>query len=167
MKLFYVLIIIHIFFSLQQSPLQSQNKFPDIFKNNKEEVKIQIDPNDMKDIDLNYAISSISKLFNDEIFNISMEINNLINNTLIINSELSTNTESEKIEIKQMLNELDKLKKRYKRNIIFSYAIGSIILVTFFIIFCYDSINNKKRKYIRGYKNPSLTKNENNQLDID
>ena len=96
-----------------------------------------------------------------------MEINNLINNTLSNNSELFTNNESEKKEIKQMLNELNKLKKRYKRNIIFSYANGSIILVTFFIIFCYDSINNKKRKYIRGYKNPSLTKNENNQLDID
>ena len=95
-----------------------------------------------------------------------MEINNLINYTLSNNNELLTNTESEKKEIKQMLNELNKLKKRYKRNIIFSYA-SSIILVTFFIIFCYDSINNKKRKYIRGYKNPSLTKNENNQLDID
>ena len=167
MKLFYVLIIIHIFFSLQQNPFQSQKRFSDIFKNNKEEVKIQIDPNDIKDIDLNDAISSISKLFNNEIFNISMEINNLINNTLSNNSELFTNNESEKKEIKQMLNELNKLKKKYKRNIIFSYAIGSIILVTFFIIFCYDSINNKKRKYIRGYKNPSLTKNENNQLDID
>ena len=72
MKLFYVLIIIHIFFSLQQNPFQSQKRFSDIFKNNKEEVKIQIDQNDIKDLDLrNTKIEAYYHSFEEKPFNSS------------------------------------------------------------------------------------------------
>ena len=159
MKFFHVQIIICIFFSIQQN-LTNKNI------NNDEEEKVPIGQNDIKNINLEEAVSNISKLFNDKIYNMNMQINNLINNTLNTQGQLLNNSELEQQEIKEMLKEINKLKKRYKRNLIFSYAICSIILFTFFIFYCTDNLNNRNRKNLTGYKNPVQIKNENTQLDI-
>ena len=159
MKFFHVQIIICILFSIQQN-LTNMNL------NNDEEEKVPIGQNDIKNINLEEAVSNISKLFNDKIYNMNMQINNLINNTLNTQGQLLNNSELEQQEIKEMLKEINKLKKRYKRNLIFSYAICSIILFTFFIFYCTDNLNNRNRKNLTGYKNPVQIKNENTQLDI-
>ena len=159
MKFFHVQIIICILFSIQQN-LTNKNI------NNDEEEKVPIGQNDIKNINLEEAVSNISKLFNDKIYNMNMQINNLINNTLNTQGQLLNNSELEQQEIKEMLKEINKLKKRYKRNLIFSYAICSIILFTFFIFYCTDNLNNRNRKNLTGYKNPVQIKNENTQLDI-
>ena len=159
MKFFHVQIIICILFSIQQN-LTNKNI------NNNEEEKFPIGQNDIKNINLEEAVSNISKLFNDKIYNMNMQINNLINNTLNTQGQLLNNSELEQQEIKEMLKEINKLKKRYKRNLIFSYAICSIILFTFFIFYCTDNLNNRNRKNLTGYKNPVQIKNENTQLDI-
>ena len=70
----------------------------------------------------------------------NIQINNMINNTLYAQEQISKNSETEQEEIKEMLIEIKKLKKRYKRNMIFSYIIVSIILFTFFIFYCNDSL---------------------------
>ena len=159
MKFFYVQIIICIFFSIQQN-LTNKNI------NNDEEEKVPIGQNDIKNINLEEAVSNISKLFNDKIYNMNIQINNMINNTLNTQGQLLNNSVLEQQEIKEMLKEINKLKKRYKRNLIFSYAICSIILFTFFIFYCTDNLNNRNRKNLTGYKNPVQIKNENTQLDI-
>ena len=159
MKFFHVQIIICIFFSIQQN-LTNKNI------NNDEEEKVPIGQNDIKNINLEEAVSNISKLFNDKIYNMNMQINNLINNTLNTQGQLLNNSELEQKEIKEIIKEINKLKKRYKRNLIFSYAICSIILFTFFIFYCTDNLNNRNRKNLTGYKNPVQIKNENTQLDI-
>ena len=159
MKFFYVQMIICLFFSIQQN-------LPNKYINNEEEEKVPIGQNDIKNINLEEAVSNISKLFNDKIYNMNIQINNMINNTLNTQGQLLNNSELEQQEIKEMLKEINKLKKRYKRNLIFSYAICSIILFTFFIFYCTDNLNNRNRKNLTGYKNPVQINNENTQLDI-
>ena len=133
------------------------------FENYDEEEDPGIESLDIKDLDFSDALTNISKVFNDKILDMSMQINNLINHTLDSQSELFKKAKLEQKDIKKMLKEIKKLKERYKRNVIFSYIIGSIILFTFFIFYW---LNHKKSKIIKGYKNPVQTQNENNQLDI-
>ena len=133
------------------------------FEDYDEEEDMQIEPIDVKDLNFSDALTNISKVFNDKILDMSMQINNLINHTLDSQSELFKKAKLEQKDIKKMLKEIKKLKERYKRNVIFSYIIGSIILFTFFIFYC---LNHKKSKIIKGYKNPVQSQNENNQLDI-
>ena len=65
-----------------------------------------------------------------------------------------------------MLTEIDILKTRYRKNMIFSYIIGTIIIVTFLIFYYTDHINRRRTRKYAGYKNPVQNENENNQLDI-
>ena len=142
MKIFYVQILIYIHFSLQQN-------------------------NDIKETNLDKAVSNITELLKKKLINLSSQINNMINNTLNAQEQLFKNADSEKKLMRSMLKEIKTLKKRYKRNMIFSYVIGTIILFTFFVFYCCDNINKRKANKMKGYKNPSQTENENTQLDID
>ena len=136
MKFIYVQLLICILFSFQQNILNDNDDFED-------EEKVQIGLDDIKEnkeLNLDDTVSKISKLFYDKIDNMNIQINNMINNTLYAQEQISKNSETEQEEIKEMLIEIKKLKKRYKRNMIFSYIIVSIILFTFFIFYCNDSL---------------------------
>ena len=111
--------------------------------------------------------SNITELLNKKLINLKSQIINMINNKLNSQEQLFEKADSEQKIIKSMLTEINYLKKRYKRNMIFSYVIGSIILFTFFVFYCYDNLNKRKAKKMRGYKNPSQIQNENTQLDIE
>ena len=95
------------------------------------------------------------------------KINGLINDTLNEQDQIIKDAESEQITIKEMLNEINLLKKRYRRNMIFSYIIGIIILVTFIYFYWTDHLNRRRTRKYAGYKNPVQSENENNQIDIE
>ena len=136
MKIFYIQILLYIHFSFQQ------NK-------------------DIKDVNLDKVVSNITDLLKKKLINWSSQINNMINNTLNSQEQLFKNADSEQKLMKSMLEEINNLKKRYRRNMIFSYVIGTIILFTFFVFYCCDNINKRKAYKMRGYRNPSQIENEN------
>ena len=74
MKIFLIQLIISVLFSLQQNPLDS---IP-----NDKQIKVEDIKNEIKNLNLESAISKISGLFQDQIFNLTEKINNLINSTL-------------------------------------------------------------------------------------
>ena len=73
----------------------------------------------------------------------NIQINNMINNTLYAQEQISKNSETEQEEIKEMLIEIKKLKKRYKRNMIFSY-----IIVIRIISILYNLLTNQPKRLI-------------------
>ena len=161
MKFFCFQILICILFSFQQNVLNDNDDFED-----EEKVQIGVDYiKENKELNLDDAVSKISKLFDDKINNMNIQINNIINNTLYTQEQISKNSEQEQEEVKEMLIEIKKLKQRYKRNMIFSYIIASIILFTFFIFYCNDSLKRKRKNNVK-YKNLGQLSNENTQLDI-
>ena len=161
MKFFCVQILICILFSFQQNVLNDNDDFED-----EEKVQIGVDYiKENKELNLDDTVSKISKLFDYKINNMNIQINNIINNTLYTQEQISKNSEQEQEEVKEMLIEIKKLKQRYKRNMIFSYIIASIILFTFFIFYCNDSLKRKRKNNVK-YKNLGQLSNENTQLDI-
>ena len=159
MKVFYLQLIISILFSLQQNLLDNINK--------DEKIKIEDIKNGINGLDFEDAVTNISNLFEQQIFHLTAKINNLINDTLNQQEQIINKAESEQLLYKDILSEINVLKQRYRRNMIFSYIIGSIILFTFFVFYCTDNLRRRKqRKYI-GYKNPVQAANDNNQLDLE
>ena len=127
MKFFNVLLIliISIIFSVQD------NKFNFLGNIHKEDqIKIIDIQNALNALNFENAFSNISKILS----NLSLKINDLINSTLYSQEEILKEQEEE-LFIKEMLSEIDYLKKRYKRNKIFSFIIITIILITFFYFY--------------------------------
>ena len=139
MKFIYVQLLICILFSFQQNNYNDNDDFED-------EEKVQIGLDDIKEnkeLNLDDAVSKISKLFYDKIDNMNIQINNMINNTLYAQEQISKNSETEQEEIKEMLIEIKKLKKRYKRNMIFSYIIRIISIL-------YNLLTNQPKRLINN-----------------
>ena len=99
-------------------------------------------------------------------FNLTSKINELINDTLYSKEQI-LKEEEEELFIKEILSEIDNLKKRYKKNKIFSYINGAVILITFILFYWKDHLNRSKRGRYKGLKNPASTDSENNQLVIE
>ena len=163
MKVFYYELIISVLFSFQQN-----NHIYNIINNNKDDQKrLEEIQRGLKDLNFEKAVSNITNLFKDQIFSLTGKINDLINDTLNEQDQIIKDAESEQITIKEMLNEINLLKKRYRRNMIFSYIIGIIILVTFIYFYWTDHLNRRRTRKYAGYKNPVQSENENNQIDIE
>ncbi len=158
MKIFLIQLIISVLFSLQQNPLDS---IP-----NDKQIKVEDIKNEIKNLNLESAISKISGLFQDQIFNLTEKINNLINSTLKEQDKIIDTAISEQIYVKDLLSEINSLKQRYRRNMIFSYILGSFILITFVAFYCNDCLKRRKENNFVGYKNPGQSRNANTQLDI-
>ena len=139
MKVFYYELIISVLFSFQQ-----YNHIYNIINNNKDDQKrLEEIQRGLKDLNFEKAVSNITNLFKDQILSLTGKINDLINDTLNEQDQIIKDAESEQITIKEMLNEINLLKKRYRRNMIFSYIIGIIILVTFIYFYWTDHLNIK------------------------
>ena len=162
MKVFYFELIISILFSFQQ-----YNIYNSINSNKDDQKRLEEIQRGLKDLNFEKAVSNITNLFKDQILSLTGKINGLINDTLKEQDQIISDAESEQITIKEMLTEINLLKKRYRRNMIFSYIIGIIILVTFIYFYCTDHLNRRRTRKYAGYKNPVQTENENNQLDIE
>ena len=65
--------------------------------------------------------SNITELLNKKLINLKSQIINMINNKLNSQEQLFEKADSKQKIIKSMLTEINYLKKRYKRNMIFSY----------------------------------------------
>ena len=157
MKFFNVLLIliISIIFSIQDNKF---NFLGNIHKD--DQIKIIDIQNALNALNFENAVSNISKILS----NLSLKINDLINSTLYSREEILKEQEEE-LFIKEMLSEIDYLKKRYKRNKIFSFIIITIILITFFYFYSNDHLTRTRRRRYYGYKNASID-NESNQLEI-
>ena len=158
MKVFYFELIISFLFTFQQNNINNINK--------DDQKRLEDIQKGLKDLNFENAVSNISNLFQNKIFILTEKINNLINNTLAEQEQIIKDAESEQLVIKEMLTEIDILKTRYRKNMIFSYIIGTIIIVTFLIFYYTDHINRRRTRKYAGYKNPVQNENENNQLDI-
>ena len=157
MKFFNVLLIliISIIFSVQDNKF---NFLDNIHKD--DQIKIIDIQNALNALNFENAVSNISKILS----NLSLKINDLINSTLYSREEILKEQEEE-LFIKEMLSEIYYLKKRYKRNKIFSFIIITIILITFFYFYSNDHLTRTRRRRYYGYKNASID-NESNQLEI-
>ena len=154
MKVFYFELIISILLSFQQN------------YNKEEQMKLDYIKKQINASNFENAVFNITNLFQNQLINLTGKINDLIKSGLENQEQIIAKAESEQLLIRDMLSEINVLKKRYKRNMIISYVIGVIILCTFFI-FCYsDHLNKRKTRKYAGYKNP-VSDNENNQIDIE
>ena len=158
-KIFYVQIIIYILYSLEQNEKEIPEDKKTLDNIEKEIRKLNLDS----------AISNISNLFQNQIISLTKQINDLINTTLNTQEQIFKNYDNDQIMIKDMLSQIKNLKKRYRRNMIFSYFIGCIILFTFFVFYCTDYLNGRKIKKYIGYKRATQEQNDisNNQIDIE
>ena len=159
MKIFFIQLIISIHFSFQQNNINNITKDGII---SLEDIKKGIN-----ELNFENAISNITKLFQNQLFNLTEKLNDLINKALENQELILNDSESERLLIKDMLSEINTLKKRYRKNVVFTYIIGIIILCTFFIFYYTDHLNRRKRKKYAGYKNPAQTEYESNQIDIE
>ena len=93
-------------------------------------------------------------------------MNEVIKNAVDFKEEISNKTEYEKEIINNMLEEIKILKQKYKRDIIFTYLIGALILFTFFILYYNDYIIIRRRNKDFAYQRPEQNQNSN-QIDIE
>ena len=161
MKFLSIQLIICIIFSVQENPIDFLGN---IHKDDK--IKLEDIQKALKVLNLENVVSNVSNLFHKNLFNLTYKINELINDTLYSKEQI-LKEEEEELFIKEILSEIDNLKKRYKKNKIFSYINGAVILITFILFYWKDHLNRSKRGRYRGLKNPASTDSENNQLVIE
>ena len=154
MKLFYIQILISIIFSYPQNAFNHPG-----IKEEKNEMNMTLIKEELKE-------SKISEIFEERIFNLTYKMNEVIKNAVDFKEEISNKTEYEKEIINNMLEEIKILKKKYKRDIIFTYLIGALILFTFFILYYNDYIIIRRRNKDFAYHRPEQNQNSN-QIDIE
>ena len=161
MKFLSIQLIICIIFSVQENQIDFLGN---IHKDDK--IKLEDIQKALKVLNLENVVSNVSNLFHKNLFNLTSKINELINDTLYSKEQI-IKEEEEELFIKEILSEIDNLKKRYKKNKIFSYINGAVILITFILFYWKDHLNRSQRGRYIGLKNPASTDSENNQLVIE
>ena len=118
--------------------------------------------------EIDSLINNITGKYENELLNLTLKINNIINSSLDTQNEIIKRTESEKIIINSMLNDIKLLKQKYKQNMFHTYILGGIIIVTFLLFCIIDYLKKDNIQTIgsSGYKKATEEQNTSNQISI-
>ena len=165
--LFYLLFYSFIHYSLEED----QNKKENLKKNfinslSKKQENIQFDENKILN-EIDSLVNNITEKYEKELINLTSRINNIINSSLETQNEIIQRTNSEKVMLNNMLNDIKLLKERYKQNITHTYIMGFIILIVFLIFCILDFIKKKYQLVPSGYRKAVDEQNSSNQISIE
>ena len=119
--------------------------------------------------EMNVFVNSITKKYENKLFNLTNKINNILNSSLEKQNEIIQRVNSENQVINKMLNEIKLLKEKYNRSRKHTYILIIIIIILFlFFSFMGYLTNNYNQGYaISGYHKANEGHKSNNQLSID
>ena len=141
--LFYLFFYSFINFNLEENQNKKENLKKNIINSlSKKQEKIQFDENKIL-YEIDSLVNNITEKYEKELINLTARINNIINSSLETQNEIIQRTNSEKVMLNNMLNDIKLLKERYKQNITHTYIMGFIILIVF-LIFCILDFLKKK-----------------------
>ena len=134
-------------------------------KNNTQETTKIDERRIYKEIDL--LVNNISEKYENEIFNLTLKIDNIINASLGAQNEIIQKSKSEKIMINKMLNDIKLLKEKYNQNIIHTYILCGIIIALLLFFCVIDFLKKGNSSFIpSGYHKTIEDQNNNNQITI-
>ena len=177
MIVYYLNFILFYSFIVSSLAANLNNKNINIFKkrrysnslSRKEEKKQNNQYDEIKVLnEIDSLINNITGKYENELLNLTLKINNIINSSLDTQNEIIKRTESEKIIINSMLNDIKLLKQKYKQNMFHTYILGGIIIITFLLFCIIDYLKKDNIQTIgsSGYKKAIEEQNTSNQISI-
>ena len=165
--LFYLFFYSFIHYSLEENQNKKENLKKNIINSlSKKQEKIQFDENKIL-YEIDSLVNNITEKYEKELINLTARINNIINSSLETQNEIIQRTNSEKVMLNNMLNDIKLLKERYKQNITHTYIMGFIILIVFLIFCILDFLKKKYQFAPSGYRKAVEEQNSNNQISIE